>query len=169
MTVGFGIIAEYPITKSPRVMMLSFENLAKGIKSLREPLELAIKGVLAPSFRQNFYVGGRPAWEPLSDVTIERKHAKGSKNPETILVDTGALRRMAGQLNIWTVEGGYGNIGAAEARLDNMTLPYAEIHQVGMTNMPARPWAVIQPEDEEKIQFVFDAWMARRAAAAGWR
>lgn len=127
------------------------------IKSFREPLKRAIQQVIAPSFRRNFEVGGRPQpWAPLAEYTVE---VRGSSEP--ILVRSGLLARTMTQLNIWTID-------TQKAAL--LDLPpkiwYGKIHQFGNidTNTPARPFAVLQDEDWDAIERVFARWLAERAA-----
>jgi len=79
------------------------DKLGMDIRSFREPLTRSVKRVMGPSFRKNFDAGGRPdSWEPLSDATLEVRQRLG-RNGSGILVLTGALRRVMGQLNIWRI------------------------------------------------------------------
>lgn len=77
-------------------------DLAGKIKSFREPLLISIREVMVPSIRRNFDQGGRPAWEPLSSSTLKIRKYYGIDSSK-ILVRSGALRRVASQINIWTV------------------------------------------------------------------
>ena len=162
-----GLAFEIDFDPSPAVFALEMEILGREIRSFREPLKRSIQKVLGPSFRQNFDVGGRPTWAALSPETIRTKTQKGSRNPEQVLVDTGKLRRVAGQLNIWKIEGGY---LADEARAYVNDLPGAEygaVHQFGNDHIPQREFLVIQPEDEVAIEDVFGTWLDERLALYG--
>lgn len=130
-------------------------QLAGDIRSFREPLKLAIQGVLAPSIRKNFDEGGRPAWPELADATIKRK----KRNKDKILVESGKLRRVASQYNSWTVT-------TNSATLD--VLPgaeYGSFHETGTKNMPERPFSTIQSDDADEVELVFEIWLRRRARA----
>lgn len=162
--VATAISLDIDFDPMPTLYAHSMYELALDIRSYREPLKRAIQGVLSPSFRHSFDTGGRPPWEPLSESTIERKTAKGVAQPDKILVETGALRRVVSQLNIWTING-----PAGEAFVS--TLPgteYGEFHLDGTEHMPARPFLEITPADEEEIVEVFDRWILERFARHGW-
>lgn len=138
------------------------------IQSFREPLKRSIQQVLAPSFRKNFEAEGRPQrWEPLSEATLE---IRGSSHP--ILVRSGLLKRTIQQFNIWTVD------RTKAALLDlPQKIWYGKIHQAGYgrrgsgqsraAGIPARPFVMVQDEDYEAIDRVFDRWFAERAAISG--
>lgn len=143
------------------------DTLGLGIKSFREPLKRSIQQVLAPSFRKNFDAEGRPdSWESLSDVTVEMR---GSAGP--ILNRTGLLKRTIQQFNIWTVD-------AQKAAL--LDLPqkiwYGKVHQAGYgrrgsgqsraAGIPARPFVMVQDEDYEAIDRVFERWFLERMVAS---
>jgi phage gpG-like protein len=124
---------------------------------MREPLKRSIQQVLAPSFKKNFDVGGRPnPWEPLADYTVE---VRGSATP--ILERSRLLKRTIQQLNIWTID------REKAALLD---LPskiwYGKLQQAGRDdqNLPARPFVMIQDDDYDKIERVFQVWLAERIA-----
>lgn len=155
----------------PFVVAAAFEKFGMDIRSFRVPLERSVKRVLAPSLARNFEEGGRPPWIPLSDITIKEKARKGSATPSTILVRSGALKRKAGQINFWTING-----PAGEAYINPATLGpvfYGVYHQFGMASgadepgYPARPWALIQEEDANEIEEIFFDWIEERARAAG--
>jgi len=133
------------------------DRLGLSIRSMREPLKRSIQQVLAPSFRKNFDVGGRPdAWAPLADFTIEQR---GNAGP--ILERSRLLKRTIQQLNIW-------HIDTQKAAL--LDLPpkiwYGKLQQAGRDdqNLPARPFVMIQDEDYDKIERVFQIWLAERIA-----
>lgn len=127
------------------------------IRSFREPLKRSIQRVIAPSFKKNFTVGGRPEkWQPLADFTVEMRG-----NDKPILVRSGLLRRTIQQYNIWTVD-------TQKAALLDLPLKirYGKIQQAGNddTNLPARPFVMLQDEDYDDIERVFSLWLALRGA-----
>jgi phage gpG-like protein len=130
------------------------ETFGASIQDFTEALEDVIEKVMIPSFQTNFAVGGRPPWEPLSDAYSERKSG-GS-----ILVLSGALRGAATSRDIWTVDD-------TAAWIDGLPedVWYGMVHQDGSATTPARPFILIQPEDEAKIEEVFGEWLDRKLAA----
>jgi phage gpG-like protein len=175
---------------SPSIGMLArdIDKLGLDIRSFREPLTRAIREVMVPSIRKNFDDGGRPEqWVPLSEVTIER----GGSQP---LVRSGTLRRTASQINIWDItsesatirdlperawygkihQGGYGGaVGGRrgqrnlDARLRKAMASGQKV-KLNAASIPARPFVLFQPEDEEAIERVFSDWLDERIARAGF-
>lgn len=186
---GMGI--ELSMTPSPVIIVASFNKMGTDIKSFHEPLKRSIQQVLAPSIRQNFDQGGRPdRWEPLHPHTIRQK----KQNTGTILVRSGSLRRKAGQLNQWKIDG---LDGIATMSLDG-DIWYGIVHQEGSGEsfeggsivesggstlntteltifgsgrgyVPQRMWALIQDEDVDEIERIFDQWLQERIEASLWR
>lgn len=159
------------------------DKLGLDIRSFKEPLKRAVKEVIIPSIQMNFHKFGRPRWAPLSDETESRK---GHARPLHL---TGALRSTMKQIGIW-------HIDQEKALIPNLPdrIWYGVIHQTGIgdpgaeadmwfdpvvnkmvnvgdsgdgRNIPARPFAVIQPEDEENIERVFGEWLEMRIERAG--
>ena len=156
-----GMTSRMDFQPSPAIIAAGLLKMADDVSSAREPLTKAVKEVMIPSFQKNFDSGGRPGWQPLADYTVE---VRGSATP--ILVRSGALQRTMGQMGIWTITDQHAVI---ERLPENVW--YGNIHQSGSrkkTVIPARPFALIQPEDEEKIVEIFDEWLGERAAKAGW-
>lgn len=151
------------ITPSPILIAEGLEELSPKVRSFREPFKRAIQQVLGPSFRRNFDLGGRPAWEPLAPETLQRK------TTSTILVESGRLKQVAGQLNIWTIEGGFrGDTGQAYvSRLPERAF-YGEFHQRGTFTTPQREFLVIQPEDMDRVAEIFADWFEERGVDIGF-
>lgn len=97
-------------------------KLGLDIRSFREPLLRSIREVMVPSIRRNFDEGGRPAWEPLADDTVERRDGES----EPILVRSGSLRRVASQINIWDI-----TTTSAVIRDLPQAVWYGKVHQAG--------------------------------------
>lgn len=100
----------------------------------RAPLMRSIAGTMESAVLQNFDVGGRPKWLGL-------KYRQG-----TPLVDTENLMN--------SITSYYDN-DSAEVGTNE---PYAAIHQFGgkagrgrKVDIPARPFLVLTPQDEENI------------------
>lgn len=153
---------DFEVSFLPPLGMIAadFHALGLDIRSFREPLKRSIQQVVAPSIQTNFDVGGRPEWEPLAEKTLEDKARLGY--PSDPLVRTGKLRRVAGQLNAWTLT-------SEDATMTQLSgVDYGEFHQDGTQFMPAREFAIIQdPDDVDAIQQVFENWLEERFIAKG--
>lgn len=177
----FGLDIEF----SPTVAFLvkNFNDMGVDIRSYKEPLKRSIQKVLAPSFQKNFDVGGRPPWPPLSEYTLKMRSEEGSGNQ--ILVRSGRLKRTAGQLNIWEIDGvrgqafvrslpshsWYGNIHQGVSSglgFESFVLGPTEQSDDGGSlfaasgETPPRPFIVVQKEDFEEVQKVFSDWINER-------
>jgi phage gpG-like protein len=168
------------------------EKLGIDIRSFKEPLKRAIKNVVIPSIRKNFDSGGRPAWEPWSESTVEIMQKTGVKS-SGLLIRSGALRRTMGYQKLWTItptfavladlpqniwygkvhQGGYegrsmksliakhgGNRASAfEEMIGNISSGNTPR---GAPGIPARPFVMLQPEDEDAITQIFIDWLGER-------
>lgn len=171
------------------ILARRFDKLGADIRSFREPLKRAVKEVVIPSIKANFDAEGRPGWAQLSEQTVTRR---GSAHP--ILRRSGRLRRVATQLNIWTID----REKALIADLPD-SVWYGKVHQAGFGShdvqedfaypgghlgtpvsqglknlgeagsIPPRPFVMLQPEDLNAIDQVFLDWLDERIAAAGLR
>lgn len=146
------------------LIITSLEGFALDIRSYREPLKRAVQKVIAPSFQENFDMGGRPTWAPLAEITKEIKTRLGYELSP--LIRTRLLRTAAGQLNLWEIDTESASITLDVAQKGKAG--YGGFHQEGTRWMPARPWAIIQDDDQEKIEQIFWAWIAERMWAKGW-
>ena len=152
------------INPAPILMIAGLKELSPQIRSFREPLQRSIQRVLGPSFQKNFDVGGRPPWESLAAGTVA---IRGSSQP--ILVQSGTLREVAGQLNIWTIEGGYlRDIGEAYVTQLPERAFYGAFHQRGTFVMPQREFLTIQPEDMDRVAEIFAEWFEERGVDIGF-
>jgi phage gpG-like protein len=165
------------------------DKLGLDIRSFKVPLTRSVREVVIPSIQINFHKHGRPPWPPLAEETAMQK---GHARP---LLLTGALQGTMKQIGIWHIDREkalipnlpenvwYGVIhqtgadfgggsSSATIRIRNpltgaITETKGPAAASGGGSIPARPFAVIQPEDEEKIQEVFSDWLGERIAAAG--
>lgn len=101
---------------------------------------------LYDSIVQNFYSGGRPSWAPLSPVYLKRKIADGY-TPD-ILIRTGAL------LNSIQVSQSGARVTASAGA------GYASAHQYGTGAVPARPFLMLQAEDEAMLSRLVGEYIA---------
>lgn len=166
--VGFGMSGDYVFLPSPVIIAADIDKMALDIRSFRVPLTRSVQQVMIPSIQENFASGGRPAWQSVADATRQIKANLGASL--TPLTRTGALKRNMGYVSMWDITTSQATIAALPDRIS-----YGSIHQSGSqsgsgrgSNIPARPFAVFQDADEEKISQVFDQWLAERARAAGW-
>jgi phage gpG-like protein len=173
-----GAIPVFEFKPSVGILAKDLDKLGLDIRSFRVPLHRAIKQVMIPSFRKNFEMGGRPAWEPLSEVTYERSPARRG-GP---LVASGRLMRTMQQVNIWHITSTAASIqdlpqsvwyGKIHQAGYGMTLPSTvrglreseERGQIGTSAIPARPFVLFQTEDVANIQKVLSQWLDERIAA----
>ena len=153
---------------TPVILMAAFGALAKQLRSYKKPLETAIRDVMVPSIKKNFDMEGRPRWVPLSQSTLDTKIAHGERFTR-ILQSSGALLRSATQTNIWKIDA-----RAGEAYIPDLPddVWYGRVHQLGakrgLSPTPERPFLVIQPEDANKIEKVFEDWIKTRLRATGF-
>ena len=142
------------------------EKFGLSIRSFREPLKRAVQRVMAPSFAANFAANGRPeGWQPLADITIQNRGTAGSRYPpENPLQRSGLLMKTVQQLNIWTITSDNATINQLPDKIWYGVVQQAGINQ-GRAQIPARPFLMFQDEDFDKIQDVFDIWLAERIAA----
>ncbi len=127
-----------------------------GSNRMREPLQDSAREVLAPSIDKNFQVGGRPKrWKASSPISTYRLQKKGTGEP-TLWV-TGKMKRAAGAIARFKVKNNELTYGYFPA-----TLWYAVVHDdpklAKKANIPQRPFALIQPDDIEKITVIFMLW-----------
>lgn len=185
------------------------DRLGLDIRSFREPLKRAVQQVMIPSFQKNFSEEGRPdTWPELSDVTLDIRAREGFGHK--ILDRTGQLKKVAGQLNIWTIgqetavirdlpdkvwygkvhQQGFGGSGggskmktylkkakgdAKEAQKlldDDLIMAMRTGSKMGggrrtVSEIPARPFIVLQEEDFDEIEKVFVVWLTERMVASG--
>jgi phage gpG-like protein len=183
------------ITFSPTIGIAAgrINKFGMNIKSFREPLKRSIQKVIIPSIRRNFDEGGRPAWVPLADATIELRQSLHGSSGSGPLVRTGQLRSTMSQFNIWDVndqrailahlpskvwygaiqQAGYGQRGKkvaknkARAYLTDLVDRAESGGGVGMNvNIPARPFVMLQENDLDDIYQVFGDWLEERWADA---
>jgi phage gpG-like protein len=149
-----------------RVMGASFGQVAKGFRTYRMPLEESVKRVAISGIAENFIVGGRPPWEPLSEETIRRRDREGTlgQEPQDILIETGTLFGDATRLARWTITGGEAYI----SNLPNRSW-YGVLHQTGTSHMPARPWANLTTDDVDAMESIFNKWRDGIIIANWWR
>lgn len=162
-----GVSWTFDFSPSVAIQAGGIRKFAKDVGDFRVPLTLSVKTVMQPSIRRNFNSGGRPSWDPLSEDTIR---AKGGD--ARILIDSGNLRFVASMFAIWTIT----DVSATVRDLPNMVW-YGKVHQagakkaaiasdgnggygIGFVNIPARPFIMVQPEDEDRIADIFELWLS---------
>lgn len=141
-----------PFTANAALLQTSTFRLAKQLGDMTEPLRLSVREVVIPSIIRNFAKGGRPPWTPLSEATLLNR-AKEARTPRPLL-KTELLARNATAFAIWRV-----TRETADMEALDRVVPYARFHQNGTRLMPARPFALLQPQDIENIVLVFETWI----------
>lgn len=156
--------AAITITWDPDLDLVARQFIAWGatLGSFKTPLRRAVEKVVSPSIQQNFESGGRPAWQPLSDMTEQIKSSKGYASGRP-LIASGALEAAASSADSWT----YSEESASLDQLGDAW--YGIIHNEGggWNNIPQRQWAVIQDSDQRQLDDVFLDWVEEMGVAAG--
>ena len=162
-------------------------TLGAKVSSFDEPLRRAVKEVIIPSIQTNFQVGGRPTpWPPHAEGTIDVASNMGF-HLGSVLVRTGALKSAMGSENAWSIDtasaslsmpnnvwygtiqqGGFeGKGGGKSAKGHSFQWIVKNASQdMPVSRIPARPFAVLQPEDEAKINDIFIEWLGEKIEEA---
>jgi phage gpG-like protein len=119
-----------------------------GISDFSPVLKDIGREVVSPSVAQNFESEGRPAWAPLSPVTIARKQAAGAPRPSAILFHTGKMYEAATNHERYTVN-------RSMLKAYPKRGPYWIYHQKGGPRLPQRVIMMLQAEDRTKINNMF--------------
>jgi len=161
------------------------DRLGADIRSFHEPLKQAVKEVMIPSFYENFVSGGRPKWPPLAESTLTVRRTQWNFGGTDPLLLTHALMHATQHINLWTITKSAafivglpenvwygaihqrGSMGPMSRGLRPETLARIQARMqtmgVGM-RIPARPFLMIQSEDEEAIEQIFKNWLDERVA-----
>lgn len=168
------------------------DKLGADIRSFREPLRKAVKEVMIPSIRKNFDTRGRPPWEPLALGTVAQKGndkplvTTGRLRRQMGYINIWTIDREKALISdlpdaIW-----YGKIhqGGAQFSLRGGTGPqnldairkalsFSKKHTGSSSSfgtkgsIPARPFVVMQKEDEIAIERIFQEWVGDRVRRSG--
>lgn len=138
------------------ILLRDFMNIGDALQDYSEPLKRAIRQVAIPSIERNFEDQGRPGWEPLSANTLAMRERLGIGS-DRILEVTGALKESATSFDIWTV-----NRDSAYVANLPTSVWYGVLQQNGLSKVriPARPFIMLQSEDEDAIEAIFVDWFA---------
>lgn len=117
--------------------------VAASVDNFRPVLTNIASEVIGPSIAANFEQGGRPAWKPLAASTVEKKARQGARDPNKILVHSGALEAAA------TNAAGY-RITNESLEAAPFGIPYWGYHQTG-SGVPKRVIMMLQAADRSKI------------------
>lgn len=162
--VGSGGVGQVSFSWEPTLELLisDLQGFAATLDDFHEALEACVEEVMIPSLTTNFDVGGRPAWEPLKESTIERK--QGFERPEAPLIRTGDLMEKVGSIDAWNIEA----MSATFTNLDGVEYGWA--HNEGYYSprsgdVPQRQFLTFQDEDETRIAGIFGRFIAAKQAA----
>lgn len=148
-------------------------KLAGELNDFKDILQECIREVIIPSIRTNFQSGGRPPWPPLSENTVEFRAMFDMDPGKGLLIRSGALMSTMGQATLWTVTRDF-------AILKDLpdSVWYGKVHQAGYGGqtsrpglrgaapIPARPFVMFQPEDEDEIMERFIKWLGEKVDEA---
>jgi len=147
------------------VIKRDLDALGADIRSFKEPLKRCVQKVIIPSIQANFDAGGRPAWAPYANSTLEFHEMLGTAMSSSMLNRTGALKATMGNVSNWTIT-------TDSAKLSDLPqrVWYGKVHQAGYGGnsgkgqIPARPFVMFQDEDADKITKIFADWLDERIA-----
>jgi phage gpG-like protein len=145
-------------------------RFAGDIRSTREPIDQAIEEVIIPRVKLNFE-GQESAGEDWADINsatyfmpYRRNHPNGNRAP--LLRVGGTMYNAVTAKERWSVTG-QGDETSAVAQYPSF-VPYAEPHERGFTSLltggwvPARPYFVINQQDQEDIETIFNNWLTEQ-------
>src|SRR6266536_4889488 len=89
------------ITPDPKKVARGFIRAGLEMRNLRAPLEQSVRRVVIPSIQENFFEGGRPKWDPLSDETLQRRERQGTG--DAVLHESGTGERHALSRARWNI------------------------------------------------------------------
>jgi phage gpG-like protein len=155
----------------PIVLVGQFGALSESVKTFRKPLEQCVKEVIIPSMRKNFDVEGRPRWKMIAPQTEYRRSYDGYPT-YPILDRSGKGKRSALAFARWKFTKDSTFMGGQFPK----TTWYMPVHQSGLEGswaggegIDARPFALIQDEDQKKIEAVFVKWFEKNLDKTGFR
>lgn len=168
---------QFEFEPSIGILAEAIDKLGLEISHFREPLVTSIHKVMIPSFRRNFAQEGRPErWQQLQPFTVKKR--LGDAHP--ILRRTGRLFKDATSTSTWHITD-----TAASIQHWPKSSWYGALHQAGYGQaskasvakqtskgaaqfvIPARPFIVLQDEDEIAITEVFFDWLEKKAREVG--
>lgn len=152
-----GLEAHGEFWRDAHILARDMDRLSLAIKTFTIPLRDSVENVIIPSIRKNYDVEGRPKWKKLSDITISQR---GNAGP--ILDRTGKMKRVTTSLGVWVIS----NIKAEMVGVDRRN-KYAKYHQAGTNKMAQRVIALIQEEDQKKIEEIFMKWVIFNSIMVG--
>ncbi len=145
-------------------------NFAGDLRSVRPALERAVDEVVIPRIQLNIEedTAAGEDWADIRDITFNmpyrRNHHSNQFGP--LLEVGGTLRNAVTAKERWTFTGSGDEAGAFASYPP--FVPYAQAQQEGFTSpitggpVPARPYAVINEQDQDDIEQIFDDWIAEQ-------
>jgi phage gpG-like protein len=148
-------------------------KLGADINDFKDILRKCIREVVIPSIQTNFTSGGRPPWPPRSQETIEFRAMMGEDIGPSVMIRSGALMGAMNDIGLWTITDDF-------AILTDIpdSVWYGKVHQAGfggktssagkheIAAIPARPFVMFQPEDEDRILELFEEWLGEKIQRA---
>jgi len=147
------------------LLQLSMDFAKNG--GLKQPLERCRDQVIIPSIRMNFAAQGRPTmWEPIGEMNFYRTQRGAAGAP--ILQPTGGMKNTALKKARFHISNNVTTYGNWPTSSGHKASRYGYVHDMGgksdFGEIPARPFALYQNSDIDKITKVFAKWSQERAA-----
>lgn len=152
--LSFSVEIEGNFPRDAFILARDLDQLGFNIRSFKEPLTMAVRQVIIPSIKKNFDSGGRPEWQGLAVETIKTRVRQGY-GIWPPLTKSGQLKKRATAVGIWEID-------RTLAVMNEPRIKYAKYHQAGTNKMPQRAFAMIQDEDEDRVEDIFRIWLEER-------
>lgn len=178
---------------SVAIIARKYDTLGHNLKDFRTPLRRSINEVIIPSIQMNFHKHGRPRWARLEENTVANKG--GNMVP---LQRSGRLMNTMKSSKLWTITRNtayladlpqsiwYGKVhqaglgahdvqdeyeygASSTGRASDTSSVIGRFNEGEEGSIPPRPFVMIQPQDEDNIERVFEIWMEEQIIKAGLR
>ena len=141
-----------------RLVRRDVKKMDRKLQQNRKLFAVLRDDVLIPSFESKFRRAGaygQPKWKPITTASLRKRKKKRSyMDKSRPLIDTGWLQEAALARRRWMVRGNEMAYGAWPTRRW-----WAPVHDLGGSELPARPWAQLTPNDIQEIDKVRQEWV----------
>ena len=141
-----------------RLVRRDTKQMDRRLKQTRKLFAVIRDDVLIPSFEAKFRRGGaygQPPWESISKASLrKRKKRKSHSDMNKPLIDTGHLFVTSLAKSRFSAKGNEMAYGSWPMRRW-----WAPVHDLGGSEIPARPWAQLTFRDKDRITKARNEWV----------
>ena len=142
-----------------RLVRRDMEKMDRNLKQTRKLFAVIRDDVLIPNFESKFLAGGaygQPRWKPITTQTLKRRKKRNNSWAylHKPLRDTDWLMDAALAKSRFAVKGNEMTYGKWPYRRW-----WAPVHDLGGSEIPARPWARLTPTDTRGIEKARQEWV----------